>query len=232
MAIIWHKSLFHAGTKSRDGLQDMRLFSYIWPEVVGNARNRTKGSTDGVAREQGDQVYREDMTNVICNQFYEDNPSCVHCSKEIEILDLSGVSSNSYNPGDRIIGCLEEYGWVVIRGIRVKDDTYKSIDTIANSGFNGRVNNKPYWTSIEERNNKRVMKYKHNSTPHVNWEKNVHCSKFLGEIKTNLLDNILKGGNYIIGKLNLIKKTTELYQQISRHTLTIRVDKSSELLIH
>ena len=29
MAIIWHESLFHAGAKSREGLQDMRLFSYI-----------------------------------------------------------------------------------------------------------------------------------------------------------------------------------------------------------
>ena len=42
MAIIWHESLFHAGVKFRDGLHDMRLFSYIWPEVVGNSRNKTK----------------------------------------------------------------------------------------------------------------------------------------------------------------------------------------------
>ena len=82
MAIIWHGSLFHAGAKSRDELQDMRLFSYIWPEVVGNARNRTKGSTDGVAREQGDQVYCNDITNKICDEFYEEDPDCSNCLKE------------------------------------------------------------------------------------------------------------------------------------------------------
>lgn len=218
MAIIWHEALYHAGAKSREGLQDMRLFSYIWPEVIGNRRNRTKGSTDGVSREQGDKVYREDITNVICNQFYEENPRCDYCSKEIEILDLSGVSRHSYNPGDRIIGCLEELGWVVIRGIRVQDDTYESIDTIANSGYHGRVTKTPYWTSIEERNNKRVMKYKHSSTPHVNWEKDAHCSNFLGDIKTKLLDNILKGGNYIIGKFNLLKNNGVVPTDQQAHT--------------
>jgi hypothetical protein len=196
----------------------MRLFSYIWPEVVGNTRNRTKGSTDGVAREQGDQVYRQDITNKICNQFYEENPVCDNCSKDPEILDLSGVLPTSFVPGDRIIGCLEELGWVVIRGIRVGKTTYEAMNTIADSGYNGRVTNTPYWTSIEERNSKRVMKYKHNSTPHVNWEKDAQCSKFLGEIKTNLLDKILKGANYIIGKFNLIKNNGVVPTDHQAHT--------------
>ena len=79
----------------------------------------------------------------------------------------------------RIIGCLEELGWVAIRGIRIEETTYQAINTIVDSGYNGRVTNVPYWTSIEERNNKRVMKYKHNSTPHVNWSKDKLCSDFL-----------------------------------------------------
>ena len=36
MAVIWLDSLFHAGAKFQDGLQDMRLCSYIWPHVAGN----------------------------------------------------------------------------------------------------------------------------------------------------------------------------------------------------
>ncbi len=170
MAIIWHESLFHADAKSRDGLQDMRLFYYIWPEVVGNVRNRTKGSTDDVAREQGDKVYRENITNKVCEEFHAEDPVCFNCCKEAEILDLSGVLPTSFAPGERIIGCIEELGWVVIRGIRVGETTYEAINTIANSWYNGRRTDKPYWTSIEERNNNCVMKYKHNSNPHVNFK--------------------------------------------------------------
>ena len=66
MAIIWHESLFHVGTKSRKGLQDMRYFSYVWRDVSSDSRNRTKGSTDGVARETGNQVYRDNIINKIC----------------------------------------------------------------------------------------------------------------------------------------------------------------------
>ena len=218
MAIIWHESLFHAGAKSREGLQDMRLFSYIWPEVFGNARNRTKGSTDGVAREYGDQVYRDDITNKICKDFYEEDPDCGNCSKEAEILDLRGVLPHSFAPGDRIIGCLKELGWVVIRGIRVQEKTYEAINTIADSGYNGNATNKPYWTSIEDRNSKRVMKYKHNSTPHVMWSTDKRCSDLLGEIKTELLDKHLEGANYIIGKFNLLKNNGDVPTDQQAHT--------------
>ena len=218
MAIIWHESLFHAGAKCRNGLQDMRYFSYIWPDVGGNSRNRTKGSTDGVAREQGDQVYRDNITKKICEDFYEQEPGCSKCSNEAGILDLSSIPPLSYAPGDRIIGCLEELGWVVIRGIRIDNPTYEAINTIAESGHNGRVTKTPYWTSIEDRNSNRVMKYKHNSNPHVNWSKDKNCSHFLKEIKTNLLDKTLKGGNYIIGKLNLTKNNGDVPTDQQAHT--------------
>ena len=218
MAIIWHESLFHAGAKSRNGLQDMRLFSYIWPEVVGNARNRTKGSTDGVVREQGDKVYRENITNKVCEEFHAEDPVCFNCCKEEEILDLSGVSPNSYASGERILGCLEELGWVVIRGIRIGDTTYEAIDKIASYGHNGRTVIRPYWSSIEDKNSNRVMKYKHTCTPHVNWSNDNVCSDFLGKIKTKLLDTNLKGANYIIGKFNLIKNNGVVPTDQQAHT--------------
>ena len=132
------------------------------------------------------------------------------CSTEAEIVDLSGISPTSFAPGERIIGCLEELGWVVIRGIRIGETTYEAINTIADSGHNGRSTKTAYWTSIEERNNNRVIKYKHNSNPHVNWSKDKNCSVFLEEIKTKLLDQILKGGNYIVGKFNLIKNNGDV----------------------
>ena len=78
--------------------------------------------------------------------------------------------------------------------------------------------NKSYWTSIEERNNKRVMKYKHNSTPHVNWSKDELCSDFFGQIQTKLLDKNLKGANYILGKFNLIKNNGVVPTDQQAHT--------------
>ena len=139
-----HESLFHADAKSRDGLQDMRLFYYIWPEVVGNSRNRTKGITDGVAREKGNQVYRDDITDKVCEDFYEQDPACIMCSTEAEIIDLSGISPMSFAPGERIIGFLEKLGWVVIRGIRVGETTYEVINAITDTAYIGRATKTPY----------------------------------------------------------------------------------------
>ena len=54
MCIIWHESLYHLGAKSRnnpDPSLDMRFFSYIWPRIKNNQRNRTVGTTYGLARE-------------------------------------------------------------------------------------------------------------------------------------------------------------------------------------
>ena len=203
IAIICRESLFHADAKSRDGLPDMQHFSYVWPDIPGNSRNRTKGSKDGLAREHGDQVYPDNITNKICKDFYKQDVVCLNCCNEEEIVGLRSIPPWFYSPGQRIIGCLEELGWVVIRGIIIEETTYETINTIANSEHNGRATKAAYWTSIEERNNKRVVKYKHNSNPHVNWSKDKNCSIFLEEIKAKL-DQILKGGNYVIGKFNLI----------------------------
>ena len=102
--------------------------------------------------------------------------------------------------------------------MRIGETIYEAINTIANSGYNGRGTNKPYWTSIEEINNKRVMKYKHNSTPHVNWSKDELCSDFLGQIKAKLLDKDLKAENYIIGEFNLIKNNGVVPTDQQAHT--------------
>ena len=170
---------------------------------------------DGVAREIGDEVYRDDITSKICKEFYTRSPECSHCRKCEEIIDLRGILPTSYSPGDRIIGCLESLGWVVVRGIRIEKETYDAINVISEAGHNGRITKKPYWTSIEERNSKRVIKYKGNSSPHSDWATEINCAKFLEDITTKLLGSILKGSKYIIGKFNLTKNdgVAELDQQ-------------------
>ena len=44
MAIIWHESLFHAGTRSRN-TADMRFFSYVWPHLPSNTTCRFQAYT-------------------------------------------------------------------------------------------------------------------------------------------------------------------------------------------
>ena len=84
----------------------------------------------------------------------------------------------SYVPGDMIIVCLDELGQVVIRGIQIDNETYEAINVIYQSEHNGRVTKKPYWTSIEDFNSNRLMRYK--------------CVQFLEDITTKLLSNIFK----------------------------------------
>lgn len=173
---------------------------------------------DGVAREIVDQVYRYNITHKICKYFYNNDPECLSCCMVEETIDLRTISPMSYSSGDRIIGCLEKLGRVVIRGIRIQNATYEASKTIADSENNGRLTQKPYLTSIEDVNSNRVMKYKHSSIPHTNWSQEGHCCKFLKEIKTHVLDRILNGDNYIVGKFNLIKNNGDVPLDQQAHT--------------
>jgi len=167
MAIIWHESLFHAGGKSRTRewiitLEDMRFFGYVWPKVLGNTRNRNVGSMDGIGREDGSHIYRGNKTERTCEYMYEDNLECDHCQhtlgNNLDEIDLSEVPENSYSPGDKIIGCLEELGWVVVRGVRVSQDTNEEIIKLSKIGQNNHGSN---WHSIQNEGSNRTMKYMH-----------------------------------------------------------------------
>ena len=178
MAIIWHESLFHAGTRSRDSI-NMRFFAYIWPRVLSNTGQRTHGSMDGVAREIGDQVYRESINSKICVDMYKENPNCIKCRRWEEIVNLRGIPPTSFASGERIIGCLDTLGWIVVRGVRTTKDTYRAIEGISKLGVRGRPTKKGTWTSIEDRGNNRKMKYKSTCNPKTDWEKDKLCAKFL-----------------------------------------------------
>ena len=150
MAIIWHESLYHAGGKSRTRewvitLEDLRFFGYIWPQIVGNSRRRCGGSLDGIRREDGSTIYRGNKKDRTCEYMYKENNECRHCQQGVnsmlEEIDLSEVPENSYNPGDKIMGCLEELGWVVVRGVRVSQSTNEAIVNLSDIGKNSRGSN-------------------------------------------------------------------------------------------
>ena len=107
--------------------EDMRLFSYIWPHVRIRSGSRTVGVTDGMAWENGDQVYRESIHVHTCCDIYKERPICIDCCRHDTVVDLRGIGLNSYSHGDRSIGDLDELGWIVARGVRIDEPTYKDI---------------------------------------------------------------------------------------------------------
>ena len=188
----------------------MRFFSYIWPHLLSSTGQRTHGTMDGVSREIGDQVYRESINSKICVDMYKENPNCINCRRWEEIVDLRGIPPTSFAPGDRIIGCLDTLGWIVVRGVRTTKDTYRAIENISKLGVRGRPTKKGTWTSIEDRGNNRKMKYKSTCRPQSDWAKDKLCGKFLLDIETKVLGNVwkntpLKDTLYRIDKFNLLK---------------------------
>ena len=49
------------------------------------------------------------------------------------------IEPNSYVPDERIIGDLEELGWVVVRGVRINESTYKHIDGVVDGRGHGTL---------------------------------------------------------------------------------------------
>ena len=62
------------------------------------------------------------------------------------------------------------------------------------------------------------MKYKVGSSSYVHQANEINCAKFLEDITTKLLDRILNGNKYIIGKLNLIKNDGAVKSDQQAHT--------------
>ena len=109
---------------------------------------------------------------------YKENPNCINCRKWEEVIDLRGIPPTSFAPGDRIIGCLDTLGWVIVRGVRTTNDTSRAIENISKLGVRGRSIKKGTWTSIEDRGNNRKMKYKSTCNPKRDWDNDKLCSNF------------------------------------------------------
>ena len=137
MCVIWHESIYHSGAKSRNtpnAQQDDRFFAYIWPFVQNNTRNRTSGNSDGVARESGDRVFRDNINEETCEHLFQNQEGYPHCINSEYEIDLSPIPNSSYKPGDWIIGNLDDYGWVVVRTKRVTGELTLAINNVCNSG--------------------------------------------------------------------------------------------------
>ena len=90
---------------------------------------------------------------------YESNGQYSHClydiTEALTEIDLSEVPESYNIPGEKILGCLDELGWVVVRGVRVSGDTNEAITALSNIG------RKKNWHSIESGDSNRMMKYDH-----------------------------------------------------------------------
>ena len=216
MCIVWHEALYHSGAKSRDTPHyqaDMRFFAYLWPYVRNQVRNRAAGTMDGVAQETGEQIYRDGITYHTCGDIYEEHPTCVHCKRRETVVDLRGIPPTSYSPGERIIGDLEELGWIVVRGVRIDDDTYESINNVSQSGRREDGT----WFPVQSDGQARKMKYKHTASPHTRWSADVHLRTFTEQLTTSVINKINPNEQYQIGKLNLLKNTNHIYHDQMPH---------------
>ena len=186
MCVIWHESLYYLWHKFRntpDPLLDARFFSYVWPCIKNNQRNRTVGTTDDVARDQGDSIYWPDIHYHTCQYFYNQYPKCTDCKKKEILIDLRGINEKSYSPDEIIIGDVETLEWLVVRGVRIDTPTREEIERISIISCN------PFgiWHSVEDQGSDRKMKYEHTSTVHKDWTTGL-LFKFTAALKNKVLD--------------------------------------------
>ena len=71
MSNIWYESLYYSGSKSRQykcpttwnniTQEDKRLFAYLWKNDPKHPNSKSKETYNGIAREYGERVYRENI---------------------------------------------------------------------------------------------------------------------------------------------------------------------------
>ena len=60
--------------------------------------------------------------------------------KKETVLDLRVIQNKSYQPGERIIGCLDFYQWEVVRSVRINEETHSDIHKISGRGIGIKEN--------------------------------------------------------------------------------------------
>ena len=108
---------------------------------------------------------------------------------EGQVVALTGVPPTSYNPGDIIFGDLEDLGWLIVKGVRVTEDTYVALDKVSKNGAGRGEKIIP----IEDGGSNRKMKYDHlqKIKRDKDW-KQIECKEFLDDIKEQILDKVFK----------------------------------------
>ena len=81
------------------------------PKISNNQRNRTVGTTDGVAQDYGDYVYRDQLDTNMCTHVYDDACECPQCMVGETVIDCTCVPDTSFNlVGDPTVGDLKKFG--------------------------------------------------------------------------------------------------------------------------
>ena len=79
-------------------------------------------------------MYRENIHYHTCRDTYTEQPICIYCIRKENIVDLRGIGPNSHSPCERIIGDLDELGWMLVRGVRIDELTFKEIKGMTSMG--------------------------------------------------------------------------------------------------
>ena len=199
MCIIWHEGTLHSGAKTCNDENytlkpDLRLFSYIWRGSMGRT----------VRTASGESIYRKHRC--VCDDVVGKTKvgySCDRCRLvERTVLDLTVISSKSYDPGSVIIGDLEKVGWVVVRGTskinQDLDECHPAIEEILDISQNHQD-----WFEIDNQKGRKMM-FDHESVPAEEWSSEA-ISNFFKLIKKKILKRNLKHEDYIMGKFNLLR---------------------------
>ena len=190
----------------------MRFFSFVHPYVDDIERNRNPHSPDAIMKENGQQVYR-DFSNCFCSDCHNNSPSCVECKKGEVFIDLGEVLEQSFTIGEAIAGDIDVYGWVVVRGIKLKDSTKEAFERVSREGRgqNGT------WHAVERQAN-RQMKYTHSCQPCKLWNMD-ELAVFRTKITDKILRKVFPGTmQYTLGKFNLLRNEGIIHEDQAPHS--------------
>ena len=107
---------------------------------------------------------------------------------------------------------LNDYDWVVVRGLRVTPEVNDAIKSVAESRASA-------WHSIEGGGNKRKMRYDHSQRVmrDRHW-KATSYSQFLSDVQHEVLDKVFPVTRYTIGGYNLLKNDGHIPDDQQAHT--------------
>ena len=189
----------------------MRFFSFVHPYVDDIERNKHPNSVEAIMKENGQQVYR-DFSNCFCPDCHSDSPRCDECKKGELFIDLTEVPEQSYITGDLIVGDIDLYGWVVLRGVKLNNATKQAFERVSTEGRgqNGT------WHPVERQAN-RQMKYTHSCQPSTLWQ--MHELSLFRNKMDNLLALVFPGTmQYTLGKYNLLRNEGIIYDDQVPHS--------------
>ena len=201
MCLIVHEKLFYSMTKSRsipDALNSPFNHSVVLTDLIFFAEICPYSTETDFEFSLGKKKGRSLRSNM-CSSWSD----CQHCKKDVQNLDLRVIDNNSYQPGERIIGDLDESGWVVVRSGRVSEDTDNAIKSVGNVDNSWSCN----WHEHESNTNRRKI-YVGSNYGRNDWS-TAPLKEFLVDVKRSVLKKSLDDDNanlkYGIRSINLIK---------------------------